>query len=189
MGVPKFVLGRHLLAAATPGGGLGANLILSPNGPYTSANWSGAAVTETTGQTDPLSGTSASLLTDTVTNTQHYIGLAAPVSFLASQKYLLTYYVKPGTWAGIVSFATGLGGTAYLEFDCTAHTAADGGGNAVSSPQATLVGNGFYKVTGTFVNVTGGNASAFLGFSHQAGPYAGSNQNFTLWGVAIQTSS
>ena len=79
---------------AGAGGGFGPNLVPAP--PY-GTNWTLNNLVETTGQTDPLGGTGASLLTDNAVNGAHSI--STPTStFVLGAKYLYTMYFKPGTY-------------------------------------------------------------------------------------------
>lgn len=188
MGAPKFVLGRHKIAAASGGIILGPNLIISPNGPYTSGNWGATNVTETTGQTDPLGGTSASLLTDNAVSGQHFVQATAWAPF-AGLTYLLSYYVKPGTYPNKITTQTGSGFNVYLEFDGTTHVAGDGGGTSLSNLSSVAVANGFFLVSGNFTAPASGGAGFLLGFNHLLGSYVGTSQTFTLWGVSVQTST
>lgn len=187
-GANRLYIARSKRGAGVPGGlAFGPNLISSPNGPFASGNWTASNVTETTGQTDPLGGTTASLLTDTVTNAQHFVQNGGSFTAAAGTKYLFTYYVKPGTYPNKTSCWSIPGANAFLEFDNTAHTASDGGGILTfSNLTSTSVANGFWKVTGTVIASASGAAGFLIGFNTQLGAYAGTLQTFTLWGVSVQ---
>jgi hypothetical protein len=166
------------------GGGLGPNILLNPNGPFASGNWTPANITETTGQTDPFGGTSASLLTDTATNATHTTSQVYNSGEFAGATYLMTAFVKPGTYTNQIDFQCGAGSSHIIGFDPVGHGVANVGGMVTVA--ALAVGNGFWKVTGTYVATSPGAGTAVVGFNNAFAAYAGTLQTFTVSGVSLQ---
>jgi len=182
MGVPKFVLGRHLLAAATPGGGLSSNLLVNPNGSFQSAPWTpGNLGAETGGQTDPLSGTSAVSEADTAANTTHLIQQSQTSFFGAGHKYFVTVYFKPGTYTG--------GMICTLDNQNCQVSVTNTGTAAIvlGSPtnvNSVGVANGWFKLTFNWTGLGGIFFNLYFGTSVAA--YVGSGQTNLWWGLSIQ---
>ncbi len=173
------------------GGGivLGPNVLPTPNGPYTSGSWGATNVTETTGQTDPLGGSTASLLSDGIVAGQHYVSPGQTFAVVNGQKYLMSMYVKSGSFTGDVCLR--YGGMAVVNFNLTSHTGANGSGGTVTPTNIsmTLAGNGFYLCRYNFVADASVSTQWYCGYTADLGAYTGSNQTFTLWGAALQTST
>jgi hypothetical protein len=162
----------------------GANLVPTPNGPYTSASWAGTNVVETTGQTDPFGGTTASRIADNSTSAQHYFKTNASVTLVSGQKYVMSAYLKPLTYTGVFAVTCGAGGGAQANFDLTALTGSDGGGTELCSNFSVVAaGNGYYLCSCTFVS-SGTGAAMYLGFD-SLGSYSGSGETVDVCDVSV----
>lgn len=170
---------------------LGPNLLLSPNGPYASGNWTPNGLTETTGQTDPLGGTTASLLTDTAVASVHQFSQAlTPKQF---QRYFTTVYLKPGTFTTGADFdmaATNGGGTVHVS-NTGAMTVLSAG--SISLPASASVANGFFKCTWIWTAPLAGiglfTVSFGVGADNAPLSYTGTVQTQTFWGMSVQQST
>lgn len=161
----------------------GPNLLTNPNGPYGNAPWTLDNVTETTGQADPLGGTTASLITDTALNARHRF-YQSIIGMTVGVPYQITVYYKPGTYPNgftVQSDASGVPGAAFLA--PTTATVLSGSGTAAIAPST----NGFYKCTLVWTT-SGANAFFMVEFGQTlVNPYVGSAQNQTFWGLALQS--
>jgi hypothetical protein len=168
---------------------LGPNLIPTPNGPYVSGSWAAIAVTETGSHPDPLGGNTAYLLLDTSATSQHYVKTNAAQAYAIGQKYLVSAYIKAGTYTGVVGIGPGGGGGAQMNFDLSAHTLVDGGGTLTMSNFTVTLVNGYYLITGTFnAGVSGLTAAMFVEFDG-GGSYTGSGQGFYFFDCSTQTTT
>lgn len=184
--LPGVGFGSSLGSPFLPNGPvLGPNLMGSPNGPYASAPWTASGLTETTGQTDPIGGSTASLLTDTAVSTIHQV--TQSYTIVVGQKYLATVYFKPGTYTGGIAI-----GGSYGAFTQAINVSQLGVATVAYGTPTNLVVTsvgGFFKVTFNFVQPASGAGFFAFGFGAGFNIYTGTLQNQTFWGMDLQTST
>ena len=122
---------------------------LVPNSSTTSSTtWIPNQVSKTTGQTDPLGGTGAALVTADGTSNPHYlIAGNASVNYTAGTIYTFSRMVKAGTQSLVqLTPSPTYFGTAYANFDLSgiAVTASSG----LAAPATiTAIGGGWYRIS------------------------------------------
>ena len=167
---------------------------------YSNGNWGNSNSVLTSGQTDPLSGSTAFLLAENTTNGQHYIQEQPALTF-GNYVYTFSTYIKSGLKnQAILAISDGSSGNAYALFDTNAGTTSNIGtgitglsiGSWTSlSATITSVGSGWYRcsltatknagtiIAGQIYNVTSSNIS-----------YAGTNgSGVYIWGSQLEYGS
>jgi len=167
---------------------------------YSNGNWGNSNSVLTSGQTDPLSGSTAFLLAENTTNGQHYIQEQPALTF-GNYVYTFSTYIKSGLKnQAILAMSDGSSGNAYALFDTNAGTTSNIGTGITglsigswTSLSATIisVGSGWYRcsltatknagtiIAGQIYNVTSSNIS-----------YAGTNgSGVYIWGSQLEYGS
>ena len=174
--------GAFVHRTAYAGTVLGPNLLSSPNSPA-AGGWATENLTYTAGQTDPLGGTTATLATDNAVNAAHRFFQQSTV-LVNGQKYQITAYIKAGTFTGGATISNVSGASLNLD---TVNGICIAGGTMLTA-QATNVGNGWFRYTGTYINTNGTTDFYIVNFATTAA-YVGTGQTQVFWGMAWQTST
>ncbi len=124
--------------------------------------WSAFNCVYTTGRPDPAGGTEARLVTLSAGSVSSYEYLEAVTTTTASSTYTVSRFVKAGSVAFVQLFVHSACSTGYANFGLSGNgTVAASSG--VLSPQIQLIGNGWFRVSFSYVSV--GTASVRSGLA------------------------
>ena len=187
-------------------GGFNKNYLVQSQVFYTW--WGRSNITVTANSTtDPLSGTTASTLTDNSSTNSFYVGSTSN-STLQNLPYTFSAYLKAGTSQyAFISIQPVISNAAYrytVVVDLiggTITTTNSGGSGTGFSNSITSIGSGWYRVSATQTTPVGifqtGGVSGTIGLSNSGTPtfvnsypnYLGTNATIYIWGAQLEQAS